>query len=237
MNFKKWLELLLEKTLPEWRDHYISYSLLKKRIKLIEAIKSDIITGDSNQVFLNGYEVGFINLLNLELDKLNRFMEEKSRDCHIRLQKLKDRIEKIKNGYTQAAVMSSHERDEVILAGKDLVNLHGELILLENYSVWNFTGLRKILKKYHRRVHAVMGDNYIHWAKCQPFFANEFLLEIISECHEILQCFLCMVLPLYVNAMGEMFQKEVEQSVYKSSMAALEILNEMTKINSAYNDV
>ncbi|XP_057843515.1 SPX domain-containing protein 1-like [Cryptomeria japonica] len=238
MKFGKWFELLLHHILPEWRDRFISYTFLKKRIKLIEAVRNDIIVADSNQDFLNRYEVDFINLLSVELDKINKFMEEKSRECNVRLQTLKERIEKVKSGYTQAMVMSSHERDEVVLLGKDLVNLHGELVLLENYNVWNFTGLRKILKKYHRRIGAFKGEQSIPWAKCQPFSSNVFILKILNECKRILQCF------LYVSFMGSnedhdtlrraMFQNENEQSVYKSSVEALESLNEMTKFNFVY---
>ncbi|GLJ40796.1 hypothetical protein SUGI_0843830 [Cryptomeria japonica] len=240
MKFGKWFEFLLQHNLPEWRDRYISYTFLKKRIKLIEATRNDIIGADSNQDFLDRYEVDFINLINVEMDKINKFMEEKSREWHLRLQTLKERIEKVKNGYTQAMVMSSHEREEVVLLGKDLVNLHGELVLLENYNLWNFTGLRKILKKYHRRIGTFKGEHYIPWAKCQPFSSNEFILKLLNQCERILHCF------LYVSFLGSneghgslrrgMFQNENDQIVYKSSLVALEILNEMTKFNSVYVD-
>ncbi|GLJ40797.1 hypothetical protein SUGI_0843850 [Cryptomeria japonica] len=240
MKFGKWFELLLHHILPEWRDRYISYTFLKKRITLIEATRNDIIGADSNQDFLNTYEVDFINLLNVELDKINKFMEEKSRECNVRLQTLKERIEKVKNGYTQAMVMSSHERDEVVLLAKDLVNLHGELVLLENYNIWNFTGLRKILKKYHRRIGAFKGEHYIPWAKCQPFSSNEFILKILNECERILQSFLSVSFLGNNEDHGSlsrgMFQNENEKSVYESSIVALEILNEMTKFNSVYVD-
>ncbi|GLJ40794.1 hypothetical protein SUGI_0843800 [Cryptomeria japonica] len=172
MKFGKWFELLLQQILSEWRDHYISYTFLKKRIKFIEATRNDIIMGDSNPDFLNTYEVDFINLLNAELDKINKFMEEKSRECHIRLQTLKGRIEKVKDGRTQAMVVHNHGREEVVLLGKDLVNFHGELVLLENYSLWNFTGLWKIIKKYHRRIGAFKGENCIPWTKYLPVFGG-----------------------------------------------------------------
>ncbi|GLJ40795.1 hypothetical protein SUGI_0843810 [Cryptomeria japonica] len=238
MKFGKWFEFLLQQILSEWRDHYMSYSFLKKRIKIIEAVKNDLIEGDSNQKidFLNKCEVEFINLLNVELDKINKFMEEKRKDCHIRLQALKERIEKVKNGYTQAMVLYTDGREEVVLLGKDLVNLHGELVLLENYSVWNFTGLLKIVKKYNKRIGAFKGEQYIPWEKFQLLSSNQSIFKILNECESIMQCF------LYVSFFGNnedhdsirrgMFENENEKSVYKSSIVALEILNKMTKFNS-----
>ncbi|KAH9318916.1 hypothetical protein KI387_020685, partial [Taxus chinensis] len=138
MNFEKWLRILLQQTLPEWRAHYISYKLLKKQIKLIATANQNNggekhfwSEGEINLDGLNGNEVKFIHLLNAELHKLNKFMEEKIGDCHIRLQVLKNKIQQLNS--------ATGKNKEVIRLGKDLVNFHGELVLLENYSVWNYT--------------------------------------------------------------------------------------------------
>ncbi|XP_057860565.2 SPX domain-containing protein 2 [Cryptomeria japonica] len=231
MKFEKWLGYLLDQTFPEWRDRYLSYSLFKTLIKLSESEKNNTNTGDPHEDCLDKYEEDFIRLLKVEVDKLNRFMEDKSKDCSIRLQELKIGIEKLKNGHAQASA-----RGEIIVLVKDLVNLHGELVLLENYSVWNYTGLRKILKKYRRRIRAVLGENFI-----MSSFASETLSSLISECQSLLP----FINSLFCgdkeadqdNIMREimLLDNENEQIVYTNLVAALNILNDMNRLSSVDN--
>ncbi|GLJ37389.1 hypothetical protein SUGI_0758820 [Cryptomeria japonica] len=230
MKFEKWLGYLLDQTFPEWRDRYLSYSLFKTLIKLSESEKNNTNTGDPHEDCLDKYEEDFIRLLKVEVDKLNRFMEDKSKDCSIRLQGLKVGIEKLKNGHAQASA-----RGEIIVLVKDLVNLHGELVLFENYSVWNYTGLRKILKKYRRRIRAVLGENII-----MSSFASETLSSLISECQSILP----FIYSLFSrdkedqdNIMREilLLDNENEHLVYTNLVAALNILNDMNRLNSVDN--
>lgn len=76
--------------------------------------------------------------------------------------------------------------------------------------------------------------------ECQPLSSNGFILKILNECERILQCFLFVSLFGNNEDQGSlrrgMFQSENEKSVYKSSVASLEILNEMTEFNSIYID-
>ncbi|KAL2925294.1 SPX domain-containing protein 1 [Bienertia sinuspersici] len=57
-----------------------------------------------------------------------------------REKELQDRLEEVR-----------HSNEELMRVGREFVDLHGEMVLLENYSALNYTGLVKILKKYDKR--------------------------------------------------------------------------------------
>lgn len=40
--------------------------------------------------------------------------------------------------------------EELIRVGRDVVDLHGEMVLLENYSALNYTGIFHASKLYHQ---------------------------------------------------------------------------------------
>lgn len=101
MKFGKSLSNQIEETLPEWRDKFLSYKELKKKLKLVQP-KS----GDSNRLFkkprldaeadadadadtdadaVPNEVVDFITLLEKELEKFNSFFVEKEEEYIIRL--------------------------------------------------------------------------------------------------------------------------------------------------------
>lgn len=91
MKFGKSLSNQIEKTLPEWRDKFLSYKELKKKLKLLEPAgagddrpakrpRLDADAGDSTPA-----EIDFRNLLEKELEKFNTFFVEKEEECIIRL--------------------------------------------------------------------------------------------------------------------------------------------------------
>jgi len=114
MKFGKSLSNQIEETLPEWRDKFLSYKELKKRLKLIEpnnntsknngdsrpmkkprlsAASADAGGGDctdgggadSKEVSMTREEIDFIKLLEDELEKFNSFFVEKEEEYIIRL--------------------------------------------------------------------------------------------------------------------------------------------------------
>lgn len=94
MKFGKSLSNQIEKTLPEWRDKFLSYKELKKKLKQFEPpaaaaddrpakrLKSDAAAEMSKE------EADFRNLLENELDKFNTFFVEKEEEYIIRLKVL-----------------------------------------------------------------------------------------------------------------------------------------------------
>lgn len=98
MKFGKSLSSQIEKTLPEWRDKFLSYKELKKKLKNLEPSvagedrpakrpRVDSGTGDSvaDAGEMSKEESGFRNLLENELEKFNNFFVEKEEEYIIRL--------------------------------------------------------------------------------------------------------------------------------------------------------
>ncbi|EEF37938.1 SPX domain-containing protein 1 [Ricinus communis] len=185
MKFGKSLSNQIEETLPEWRDKFLSYKELKKRLKLLEPKKcvgdrpnkrqklED--AGDCADAPMSEEEIDFIKLLEDELEKFNSFFVEKEEEYIIRLKELQDRVAKAKD-----------YNEEMIKIRKEIVDFHGEMVLLENYSALNYTGLVKILKKYDKRTGALIRLPFIQKVLQQPFFTTDLLYKLVKECETML---------------------------------------------------
>ncbi|KAL3360997.1 hypothetical protein AABB24_014089 [Solanum stoloniferum] len=131
MKFWKILKSHIEETLPEWQDKFLCYKDLKKELKLIypqdarpmkrQRLNNDEVTKEVND---------FVKLLEEEIDKFNSFFVEKEEDYIIHLKVLKERVAEMRKSNV-----------EVNGLGRDIVDLHGEMVLLENYSALNYTGI------------------------------------------------------------------------------------------------
>lgn len=100
MKFGKSLSNQIEETLPEWRDKFLSYKELKKRLKLINPrftagdsrppAKRPRIAAeeDCTEVMMSDEEANFVKLLEDELEKFNSFFVEKEEEYIIRLKVL-----------------------------------------------------------------------------------------------------------------------------------------------------
>ncbi|THG13769.1 hypothetical protein TEA_004483 [Camellia sinensis var. sinensis] len=213
MKFGKSLSNQIEETLPEWRDKFLSYKELKKRLKLIEPKGGDnrpakrprlSSAGDCTDCGGGGpatemtkEENDFMELLEAELEKFNSFFVEKEEEYIIRLKDLQDRVAKAKDW-----------SEEMIKIRKEIVDFHGEMVLLENYSALNYTGnsviqtacnldcaridlqmmdgLVKILKKYDKRTGALLRSPFIQKVLQQPFFTTDLLYKLVKECETLL---------------------------------------------------
>ncbi|XP_034699059.1 SPX domain-containing protein 2-like [Vitis riparia] len=188
MKFGKSLSNQIEETLPEWRDKFLSYKELKKQLKLIDPKAGDrpykrlrLDVGDCSEAGekeagdMTKEEVDFIKLLEDELEKFNTFFVEKEEEYIIRLKELQDRVAEA-TGYNE----------EMIKIRKEIVDFHGEMVLLENYSALNYTGLAKILKKYDKRTGALIRLPFIQKVLQQPFFTTDLLYKLVKECEAML---------------------------------------------------
>lgn len=97
MKFGKSLSSQIVETLPEWRDKFLSYKDLKKRLKLIggggggeeRQAKRARVAADGGEeeaaaAAMTPEEAGFMRLLEAELDKFNSFFVEKEEEYIIR---------------------------------------------------------------------------------------------------------------------------------------------------------
>lgn len=182
MKFWKSLSNLIEETLPAWRDKFLSYKDLKKQLKLIypkaddahpnKRARSDGGGGEASDVTKE--VIDFVRLLEDEIEKFNIFFVEKEEEYVIKLKELQVRVAK----------MDSNE--ELMKIGREIVDFHGEMILLENYSALNYTGLVKILKKYDKRSGALIRLPFIQKVLQEPFFTTDVLYKLVKECETML---------------------------------------------------
>ncbi|KVI01283.1 SPX, N-terminal [Cynara cardunculus var. scolymus] len=210
MKFGKSLSNQIEETLPEWRDKFLSYKELKKRLKLINPqgkSSGDVCNRAAKRLRFSGggagdwtvvdggmsmEEVDFVELLEKEIEKFNLFFVEKEEEYIIKLkaqklialfscllvrivQELQDNVAKAKDS-----------SEEMIKIRREMVDFHGEMVLLENYSALNYTGIVKILKKYDKRTGAVLRLPYIQKVLQQPFFTTDLLYKLVKECEVLL---------------------------------------------------
>uniref|UniRef100_A0A2P2IRN5 Uncharacterized protein MANES_14G132600 n=1 Tax=Rhizophora mucronata TaxID=61149 RepID=A0A2P2IRN5_RHIMU len=248
MKFGKSLSNQIEETLPEWRDKFLSYKELKKRLKLIEPKKGGDRPSKRPRLDAGGVkegvteeEIDFINLLENELEKFNAFFMEKEEEYIIRLKELQDEVAKAKDS-----------NEEMTKIRKEIVDFHGEMVLLENYSALNYTGLVKILKKYEKRTGALIRLPFIQKVLQQPFFTTDLLYKLVKECETMLDRLLPVNEPASlvgavegdepsipstsaatendgtIRILKELVEREQTESSYmKSTISALRVLKEI----------
>jgi SPX domain protein involved in polyphosphate accumulation len=71
MKFGKRLKRQIEESLPEWRDHFLNYKELKRRLNAVSSPDP-------------AAEARFLALLHAEVDKFNAFFLEQEEDFVIR---------------------------------------------------------------------------------------------------------------------------------------------------------
>ncbi|CAL9077259.1 SPX domain-containing protein 3-like [Musa acuminata AAA Group] len=225
MKFGKRLKKQVEESLPEWRDKFLSYKDLKKLVRLTSAAQP-----------CSRVEAEFVQMLNAEIDKFNAFFVEQEEEFIIRQRELQERIKRVMGddgtGGSQPSEME-HAK-EMSRIRKDIVNFHGEMVLLENYSSINYTGLAKILKKYDKRTGRVLRLPFIEKVLKQPFFTTDLVSEMVKECERTIE----LVLPVADRGQSEQGGKgalvAAEQSVFRNTIAALMTMQELRKGSSTY---
>ncbi|XP_028754142.1 SPX domain-containing protein 3-like [Neltuma alba] len=165
MKFGKRLKKQIMESLPEWRDKFLSYKELKKLVRLISE---------------------FVYLLNNEIDKFNNFFMEQEEDFVIRhevymlLNRILNLIERWGPNGSEAS--EANYREEIAKIRKDMVDFHGEMVLLVNYSSINYTGLAKILKKYDKRTGGLLRLPFIQKVLEQTFYATDQISKLVKKC-------------------------------------------------------
>ncbi|CAN8252421.1 unnamed protein product [Cochlearia groenlandica] len=233
MKFGKSLSNQIEQTLPEWRDKFLSYKDLKKRLKLIDSKSGDrpikrlrldssfSVAGEDYSAGMSKEQISFIQLLEDELEKFNNFFVEKEEEYIIRLKELRDRITKAKDS-----------KEKMMNIRKEIVDFHGEMVLLENYSALNYTGLVKILKKYDKRTGDLMRLPYIQRVLQQPFYTTDLLFKLVKESEALLDTFFPAAATTHDESsediQAELSEHKFMESLHvKSTIAALRVLKEI----------
>ncbi|KAL3833242.1 hypothetical protein ACJIZ3_007978 [Penstemon smallii] len=260
MKFGKEFRIHLEKTLPEWRDKYLCYKLLKKLLKNIPGPVAYNLPPEGDAGVppppLPELHEWFVGILNEELEKFNDFYVDKEEDFIIRFQALKERIERVKERGSNGGVFTSETEfsEEIMEIRKDFVSIHGEMVLLKNYSSLNFAGLIKILKKYDKRTGELLRLPFTQIAFQQPFFTTEPLTRLVRECEANLE----VLFPLEAEVVQStnVAQEETDTKhsdlsnaaiettlslgeetidIYRSTLAAITAIQGLKKASSTYN--
>ncbi|GAU23168.1 hypothetical protein TSUD_306160 [Trifolium subterraneum] len=123
---------------------------------------------------LEAYQVNhFLYLLAVEIEKFNTFFVNKEEEYIIKWKLLQDRVDRAMD-YSDVELMS---------LGREIVDFHGEMVLLMNYS------LVKIIKKHDKRTGALLRLPFIQEVLNQPFFETDVLNSLVKECEVILNIF------------------------------------------------
>lgn len=271
MKFGKEFKNHLEETLPEWRDKFLCYKPLKKLLKNIPSTPSvdaqlpheqrpvfaeatdTAVDHDHQQPAIN-LQDWFVGILNEELEKFNDFYVDKEEEFVIRFQELKERIQQIKESSGKGGVFASESEfsEEMMDIRKDLVTIHGQMVLLKNYSSLNFAGIVKILKKYDKRTGGLLRLQFTQLVLHQPFFITESLTRLVHECEANLE----LLFPLEAEVIESTPQGaqnppskdtadrsqeasstlgEETLDIYRSTLAAMKAIRGLQKASSTYN--
>ncbi|KAL6511582.1 hypothetical protein OROGR_021179 [Orobanche gracilis] len=197
MKFWKILRKLLDEMFPDWQDKFISYKDLKKELNTISPMvetAKDVVDDEGERPSklrrLGDGRMGegneglkdvtkemkdFVKLLEAEIKKFNGFFMDQEEEYIIKLTLLKDDITEAENS-----------KEELMKVGRKLVDFHGEMVLLENYSALNYTGLLKILKKYDKKSGDLIRFPFIQKVLHEPFFRTDVLNKLVTECEMVI---------------------------------------------------
>lgn len=165
----------------------------------------------------------FVKMLEDEIDKFNAFFVDKEEEYVITWKELQDRVVKAKDSL-----------EELMKVGREIVDFHGEMVLLENYSALNYTGLVKILKKYDKRSGALIRLPFIQNVLQQPFFSTDLLDKLVKECETVLERLFSMNV-LSVSPLEEASVDKEEsrtKTANENGNRLLEVPKELSEIES-----
>jgi len=228
MKFGKRLKKQIEESLPEWRSHFLNYKELKRRVNAVSSSSpaAAAASASPSPSSSRAAEADFLTLLDAEIDKFNAFFLEREEEFVIRQRELQERI---RRASASDATMARGIQREV-------VDFHGEMVLLLNYSSVNYTGLAKILKKFDKRTGGVLGLRLpvIAGVLRQPFFTNTDLVsELVRDCEAMMEAVFPFP-PAAVSAVSRDLLHErrhavavAEQSIFRNTVAALLTMQEV----------
>ncbi|GAB4861925.1 SPX domain-containing protein 3 [Ancistrocladus abbreviatus] len=234
MKFGKRLKQQMQETLPEWRDKFLSYKELKKLVRFVSSSSSS-----SGSLEFGKAEAEFVYLLNNEIDKFNAFFMEKEEDFIIRHKELQQRIQRVMETWGPNGTQPSETeyKKEMAKIRKDIVNFHGEMVLLINYSNINYTGLAKILKKYDKRTGGLLRSPFIQKILQQPFFTTDLISKLVKECESIIEAvFLAAAAEEERKSITERWEMSVVgEGIFRNTVAALMTMQEIRSGSSTYS--
>ncbi|RLN23089.1 SPX domain-containing protein 6-like [Panicum miliaceum] len=177
MKFGKCLKRQIEQSLPEWRDQFLRYKELKR---CVNAVPGGCPPSAAE-------EAEFVATLDAEIDKINAFFLEQEEEFIIHHRELEEDISRALGRRAAGLVTPGQHEAAVAAIRREIVDFHGVMVLLLNYSSINYIGLAKILKKYDKRSGAVLRRPVLEAVLEQPFFETETVSQLLRECEAMME--------------------------------------------------
>lgn len=233
MKFGKRLKQQIQETLPGWRNKFLSYKDLKKLVKLVSSaqVRMDESLDQGKRVAKK-----FVYLLNSEIGKFNYFFMEQEEDFIIRHKELQQRVEKAveKRGPRGNQLSETGYLEEIRNIRKDIVDFHGEMVLLMNYSNINYTGLTKILKKYDKRTGGLLRLPFTQKLLQQPFFTTDTISKLIKECERTIDSLFPASRQENLGLPETETVTVAGEGIFRNTVAALLTMQEIRRVSSTY---
>ena len=118
------------------------------------------------------YPTTHLNILHLcQVGMLNAFRMHRQAQGIQTLARLQDSV----------GVISLKPNDEKERVYQELVNFHGEMLLLMHWSILAYTAIVKLLKKHHKRTGSLVQAPHLRDLLSQPSWSTEVITGIISQ--------------------------------------------------------
>lgn len=140
---------------------FVRYKEMKKLLKKAAECKEK---GDDEG--MRAHEKEFIRLLYDDVDRINSYFMEEEEDHVIKLQELQD--------------LYSGEKEKVGAIRSRFIDLHGELVLLLHWSIVNYAGILKILKKHDKLLGGHAQKDLVGSILQQPFTSTDSITKLVS---------------------------------------------------------
>ncbi|KAF8696592.1 hypothetical protein HU200_036203 [Digitaria exilis] len=214
MKFGKWLKKQIEQSLREWREQFLRYKELKRCVKAVPCGCPPSPAAEAE----------FVAALDAEMERINSFFLEQEEEFIIHHRELQEDIARAL--HRKAAGLVTPEQHEAAVAAirREIVDFHGVMVLLLNYSSINYIGLAKILKKYDKRTGAVLRLPVIEAVVEQPFFETETVSQLVRECEAMMEAVFPEAPEGQAAARRDreaLAAAEAEQSIFRNTVAAL----------------
>ncbi len=133
--------------------------------------------------------MGFFNLLERELDKINKFYLKTEKECAVRHTKLVKQIQIYHYNFKKKNILSKLGRHST---SKQMIMLgfqehYRALVLLQNYRVLNYTGFSKIMKKYIKCSgnDPELRNEVLRLIEDEPFYSSPMLTTLIEQAEDL----------------------------------------------------
>ena len=157
---------------------FIGYKRMKKVLKQANAAKE---AGDDEQ--MRQLEREFIDQLHVDLEEINSSFIEQEEEAVIKMQTLRDEYE----AACKARAAGRRDSDATWLSSPAVrsirsrfADLHGELVLLLHWSIMNYAGTLKILKKHDKLLGGRSQQDLLGTILNMPFTSTASVAELAS---------------------------------------------------------